>query len=235
MAQSMGEGHAWCIQKLMQGVPARAGAGDLQEIEISPPGLAGTLVAMVAASDGLDGIILFDGWHYARLGAQWVMVRIPVDQTSNEPLVVSLSSAGSVYLTDLFMLPGDGAVPLPLLLTDPLVDFSLSSVHSQWLRASASVALPLAGEGGYLMMLATHGRDNIGQVELTVSARERDYAAAEATIREGWRWSIIPLPEGGEEAVGMIWHDLEVRPAWNPGLSNFPEDLGIRVAVMVAF
>jgi hypothetical protein len=68
-----------------------------------------------------------------------------------------------------------------------------------------------------------------------VSARERDYAAAEATIREGWRWSIIPLPESAPEAAGMIWQDFEVTPAWNPGLSNFPEDLGIRVAVMAAF
>jgi hypothetical protein len=72
-------------------------------------------------------------------------------------------------------------------------------------------------------------------VELTVSAGDREHTAAEATIREGWRWSIIPLPEGGKEAVGMIWHDLEVTPAWNPGLSNFPEDLGIRVAALLAF
>jgi hypothetical protein len=43
------------------------------------------------------------------------------------------------------------------------------------------------------------------------------------------------MPQSVEEAVGTTWYDLEVRPAWNPGLSNFPEDLGIRVAVMVAF
>jgi hypothetical protein len=216
----------------MQGVPARSEAGGVHEIAISRPGRAGILCAFVAAPEGVDEIDLMEGWRFMRFGDRWGVVRLPVDHAVGEGLVISLSSAGSVYLTDLFLLPDDGGVAIRQPLEGAVMDFTLSDVHSQWLRASASVALPVAGEGGHLMLLATHGRDGEEEVGLRVSDRGEEGEVTGTTIASGWRWYMIPMPAGSDEHSGMAWHDLEVTPAWNPGLSNFPEDLGLRVAVM---
>lgn len=215
----------------MKGVPARRGAGDAREVDIFRPGRAGTLFVMVAAPDGVSAGRLAEGWRFTPVGERWAVVRIPVDGAMGDPEVVSLSSKGVVYLTDVFLLPEESSEAVRLELPGSAVEFTLSGVHSQWLRARAAAALPAGGgDGGQLMLLATHGRDDVEEVGLRVGQRDAEVEAAVETIVPGWRWYLMPNASAGAE--GMAWHDFEVTPAWNPGLSSFPEDLGLRVAVI---
>lgn len=216
---------------VMKGVPARPGAGDVREVDIFRPGRAGTLFVFLAAPEGVSAGRLAEGWRFTPVGERWAVVRIPVDGAMGDPEVVSFLSKGVVYLTDVFLLPEGAHEAVRLELPGSAVEFTLSGVHSQWLRANAAAALPAGGGGGdQLMLLATHGRDDVEEVELRVWQRDAKVEAMVETIVPGWRWYLMPRASAG--AAGVAWHDFEVTPAWNPGLSNFPDDLGLRVAAM---
>lgn len=221
---------------VMKGVLARPGEGTEREIDVMRPGRTGTLFVMVAAPEGVDVDGLAEGGLFTPVGERWAVLRIPVDGETRDPVVLSFSSIGPVYVTDLFLLPEGAAEAIRLALPGPEVEFSLAGIHSQWLRASSAAALPVGGEAGrQLLLLATHGRDGVEEVALRVRRSGAEIKTVDETIKAGWRWHVIPLPDTGAEAAGMQWHELEVTPAWNPGLSNFPEDLGLRVAVMGTF
>jgi hypothetical protein len=53
--------------------------------------------------------------------------------------------------------------------------------------------------------------------------------AVHALLEHGWHWTAVPLDPVVASGKGFEWRDLRVTPAWNPGLSSFPSDLGIRV------
>lgn len=129
------------------------------------------------------------------------------------------------YLTDGFAVEDAGAIRRINLPIEQTESFTLHGIDSQWMRASAAMALPVDGATRRLWMLATRGRTD--QVRPRVSVRPRaDGAAARSfDMEEGWSWHVVPMDPVSEG--GMQWHDMDVSPAWDPELRNFPSDLGV--------
>jgi hypothetical protein len=101
---------------------------------------------------------------------------------------------------------------------------SWDPVSLRWLLAMAFPP-PSAGVARWLWVLATHGREEDRSVRVSIAPRDAGTESA-FTVEPGWNWRLTRLPPA---PAASGWHRIQVDPPWNPGLSNFPPDLGLRI------
>ena len=79
-------------------------------------------------------------------------------------------------------------------------------------------------------MLALEARAGRGD---DLSPGEKSFA--QFSLAPGWNWYAIPLAVAEDQKAPMSWMTIRIDPPWNPGLSNFPEDLGVRIHALGIF
>lgn len=141
-------------------------------------------------------------------------------------------AGGDVFLTDAFYVPEKGGEPTRLSPDATRRPWILADTDSQWMRASSSVALPSGESDRLIALLATHGREDRAAVELSVKPAGGQGSGPMTRLLPGWHWYLLPLVRQAPAAEGVTAFDMDVVPPWNPGLSGFPDDLGLRLAVM---
>jgi hypothetical protein len=107
--------------------------------------------------------------------------------------------------------------------------FGMEALDSQWLLAEAATIVPGHAGESWLWMFATHGRDGEDvPVSLWVSNKETG-AHSELQLTKNWQWHPVRL-DFPEDATGAFrWLGLRTEPVFDPGLSHFPDNLGVRV------
>lgn len=96
--------------------------------------------------------------------------------------------------------------------------------------SGAAVALPAGPSARWLWLLAAPEREAAGGVRAAVREREGTGPGFDFPVEAGWNWHLVPLAPAG--ATRFAWYNLEVSPPWDPGLRNFPDDLGIRLHLL---
>ena len=109
-------------------------------------------------------------------------------------------------------------------------------IQARWARAQAGVLLPAFTNSHSLLMVyfKAPDPDGSGSVSLQMT-RGKEKIGEPRKVKSGdWQWQIwqlTPMPPGSENKVE--WLSIETIPAWNSGLSNFPDDLGILINQIV--
>ncbi|MDO9542832.1 MAG: hypothetical protein Q7J98_10985 [Kiritimatiellia bacterium] len=111
------------------------------------------------------------------------------------------------------------------------------TIQARWARAHSKVLLPAARRQSSLLMIYLKAPDPDGSNSISLQLVWGKEKLGEARkINSGqWQWQIwqlSPLPAGLDNNVE--WLTLETYPAWNPGLPNFPNDLGILISQIVS-
>jgi hypothetical protein len=105
-------------------------------------------------------------------------------------------------------------------------------IQARWARGHAEVLLPAALVRPSLLMIYLKAPDPDGSGYVTMQMKWCKVMLGEPRkIKSGnWQWQIWqlpPMPAGsGSDAE---WLTIDTEPAWNPGLPNFPNDLGILI------
>jgi|GEM_PF-2491419 len=179
--------------------------------------------------------------------AQWVVIYAHEELTKNDHLTqitgnfylwrsapgVELSFDHDVLLLDQFAVREPGIVSRVPWASDEIAEITIPGIHSQWMRAVSSIAMPRDGHHRYALFFATPGRED--GVKQTMRLMPSDGSASSETIAlfPEWRWYVVPLQP--TSATAAYWHELIVDPAWDPGLSNFPADLGLLIHAIAIF
>lgn len=201
--------------------PSSVRSGHVRWVFYCPAGVSETSLAL--RNQAGDEIAV----RSVELGGAWLALE--TDHSVSMRLgALYLTSTKPVFLTDAFVVDETNAVtrmPLPL---ERLTMFAVSEVDSQWFRASSSLALPVyPGTTRWLWVMATRGREDTVHAEVTLRPRGNGDVANKWTVQSGWSWHLIPL--AAVDRANTYWYDVTVDPAWDPGLSNFPADLGLRI------
>lgn len=202
-------------------LPAGRGEGSLFFVVAFP----GTVPEEEPAEGGFTALPA--GARRFPLGPGWqgVELKLPAGE---EPVVeLDIRAERSAYLTDLFWMSGpEGSVRRvhPL---ETKTEFRMEEIDFQWLRASSSVSLPAGPSPRRLWLLAASGREEKDAVRAAIRPRGGGQPEFTFPVEKDWKWNPIPLPPSAPS--GFVWYDLEFTPAWDPGLSNYPPDLGILV------
>ena len=162
------------------------------------------------------------------LGPGWEVVELE-EPSDGGPFEFTVSASSPVFLSDAFCIPFDGGPAVRLRADTPQESFTIEKMESQWIKATAAFALPVRAQPSRVWLLCTHGRDEDPKVECEIGLAGARKDRSRCRIEPGWTWSVFTVP-GVEGASGAFrWYDLVTRPAWNPGKSGFPDDLGLRI------
>lgn len=161
------------------------------------------------------------------LGPGWEVVELDGETRGRKGFEFEIAASEGVYLCDAFCIPQAGGEAVRLQAEAPQEPFVVEQQESQWLRANASLALPVASASSRVWLLATHGRDGDPAVDCEIGLSGA--ARLKNRIGSGWTWSVFALPGVPGESGAFRWHDLVTIPAWDPEKSGFPKDLGLRV------
>lgn len=221
---------------------------ELEGVKVSAGGLVlNALLPEQVAPD--DRLLLFiatpqgDGntgsWELQRPGAmvampghritdKWSTMMIAARDLADATLMTKTAKA-DVYVTDAYLLHADAA---PLRLEPHGAEpFRMGDADSQWLRANGSLALPVDHDQRLLCLHATAGRDNGGMPRMTVTPVAGAAPAVSVPVANRWQWIVLPLPGTGDGR--FEWYDVQVDPPWNPGIREFPDDLGLRISTVL--
>lgn len=110
------------------------------------------------------------------------------------------------------------------------------AVLARWARADASLLLPAPQKSPALLLVLLKAPDpeNDGSVSLQLAWNGKQLGPPRELKSNQWQWQgwqISPPAPGFGETVGSL--DLHTRPAWNPGLPKYPDDLGILVSQVI--
>jgi len=108
----------------------------------------------------------------------------------------------------------------------------VSGFTGRWARSPSRFLAPLpSAENGFLCMLLNAPDDTGGLTKVSLASR---YASlGSRTIETGkWFWEIWPVGKG--QTSGTQWLKLNVDPAWDSGLKDYPNDLGVRVGYIAS-
>ena len=94
-------------------------------------------------------------------------------------------------------------------------------LQSRWARANAAVLLPAVANGYIFLMISTP--DGTAQ-SFTLQEKTMPWHTSGHLSPGAWQWLVVPLPAGLTHAT---WLQIQTHPAWNPGKSGFPSDLGV--------
>ncbi len=110
------------------------------------------------------------------------------------------------------------------------------TIQARWARAHSEVLLPASRKYSALLMVYFKAPDPDGSGSVTIQlARGDDKLGGAREINPNeWQWQawLIPPALSGP-ANDMGWLTIETIPAWNPGLSNFPKDLGVLISQVI--
>jgi hypothetical protein len=215
---------------LMEGVQSQHLAGGGAGFQISPPVKSGVLYFFVASPKNLPKRFYQGSGAFLPIGDHWGLIRMSYDSSSSTVIVLPFDTVSPLFLTHIFHQPSGQSALNPLDVPGALESIVLPDIDSQWIRSAGSVALPIPESKGVLMLLASHGRDDRETVSLRISPAASKHVTARTSLCHGWNWYLIQMEPAAVK--GMSWVDLKTDPPWAPGLSAFPEDLGIRVAVI---
>ncbi len=220
----------------LTGVPLEAGTDTIVSVRLPEEQGAGRLFFILAFPDQASANPLL----IARLastreeaarftpGPGWKGVEFKL-QAVDEPVVaLEFKTAQTSYVTDIFWVDAINGQIQRLHALTATSEFQMDRVESQWLRASSAIALPVGPAPRWLWMLATPGQET-DTVNVHASIQRRGSASPPFpfTVAPGWNWQLIPLAPSTETLFD--WHDLDISPAWDPALHDFPKDLGLRV------
>ena len=116
----------------------------------------------------------------------------------------------------------------PLALPGEAEEFGMDALDSQWVRAEAAFALPAHSGGSWLWLFVTHGREDIETVRLRLET-EAGERVGEIDSTYEWQWHPVRVVHPAGAEGHFTWLRFRTEPAFNPGLRNFPTDLGFRV------
>lgn len=159
------------------------------------------------------------------LGPGWEAVELELGSGEEPGVTLDIRSSRPAYLTDVFWVEDSGEDIRRVEPSSVKTGFLMEEVSFQWIRAEAAVALPTATVPLRLWMLAASGREVPADVRVSVTPRAGDVEGFSFPVSAEWNWHLVPIPPSPEE--GFDWFDLEVDPAWDPGLPGYPADLGI--------
>lgn len=157
-----------------------------------------------------------------RLRPQWSMARITCSAPVNE-LQVTLDDADGLLLTDTLALAARRAWTVAVVADRPMEERTLDTEVARWARADAGMLLPMPSGDSYVLMFADVQRDECADVTLTLDA-----SSAAQTAKPGWQWLAFKLNHA--QPAGTRWIGLNINPSYNPGLAEFPDDLGILIS-----
>lgn len=159
------------------------------------------------------------------LGPHWLLL----DVTPGEAGVLELQSSEPAFLAQLFAVGEGGANPLPLP-GEPRV-FGLEHLSSQWLVADAAIALPLHAGESWIWTLAVHGQEPGASVS-TRFLLEDDHEMGAVSLSHAWRWHPLRVQLDDTRDGTAAWVRLLTDPPHDPGLRDFPPDLGLRIHIL---
>jgi hypothetical protein len=164
------------------------------------------------------------------LGPGWDAVELKIGTGAQTNLILEMRTPVPAYLTDLFWVDDSDGISRRVRGAGPETGFQVENVDSQWLLASSAVALPAGPQSRWLWLLATPGREAGTGVQASVRLRGGETSAFIFPLASGWNWHLIPIPSSRQSR--FKWYDIEVSPPWDPGLRNFPSDLGFRLHLL---
>ncbi len=164
------------------------------------------------------------------LGPGWKGIEFRLPPGGEPAITLDLRAERPAYLTDLFWEDAADERVRRVNAAAPRTAFRMENMGSRWLRASSSVALPSGPAPRRLWLLAAAGREETTGPRASLRPREGEEPAFDFPVETGWNW--YPIPLAASEKSGFRWYELEISPAWDPGLPNFPADLGILVHLL---
>lgn len=187
----------------------------------TPDGGASTLGWELKNPDGTVAI------PWQQISDRWSIIMIAGRDLVEATLAPKAQA--DVYLTDAYLLRT--GVPAVRLNIHDREAFRMGGVSSQWLCANGSIALPADGDQRFLCLHTTADRDIDGMVQMTVTPTEDGAPSVSVPVVNGWQWIVLPLPGTGDGR--FAWYDVQVDPPWNPGIREFPDNLGLRISTVV--
>ncbi len=162
-----------------------------------------------------------------KISDKWSTISIAGSDLLDATLIPKAQA--DIYVTDAYLLSAEEP---PLRLNKHETEsFKMGRVDSQWLRANSSLALPVDNDQRFLYLHATPGRDIDGMAQVTVTPVADAAPAVSVSVANAWQWIVLPLPGTGDGR--FTWYDVHVDPPWNPGIRDFPDDLGLRLSTVI--
>ncbi|MCC5843398.1 MAG: hypothetical protein JJU05_04025 [Verrucomicrobia bacterium] len=194
--------------------PVRIPWGDTQEF-----------VLLIAYPHGVPGALpeINGGTvHRVKMGRHWEALWVQAEGSD----VLSMRSEHFSFLVQLF--ERQGSTLNPAVLPAEAVSFGIDDLDSQWVRAEAALLVPEHPGLSWIWIYAQHSRSDPEPVRVTLF-KEDGSTLGDLSVTAEWAWHPVAV-EHPEDARGVFaWMKLQTLPAYDPGLSNFPSDLGIRM------
>ncbi len=168
---------------------------------------------------------------FESLANHWWALRSKVSGLS-APDSLTISSADPMLLSELLIVSGEQAIGiLGQCAGGSRLQKSMPPITARWMRSQAEVLLP-AGAGSLLLMLFEPPQASGPTSRLTLAAGATLPQVTRATQAGCWQWQgwVYPLTLPSHK---LAWLKLHAEPAWDPGLADFPNDLGLLIGKII--